>query len=305
VWFEKPLLESGTLGTKANTQVVLPHKTETYSDSVDPPEESIPMCTLKNFPNLIEHCIEWSRSIFDDLFVSPARQAAVFLDDPAAFLAKVRAATLEQAPGGDQEGIRVRLAPGIVPAGRHGVEPALQTVPAQVEGHVLMPGGGGDGPGQGQGIQQVQELAYPRLQEVLAPGEGVEVIRRGLPEAIDVEVLAEVVQQQGSARLTGQADQAVEDGLGQVASHPPGRSTQGVAVEGLGVEQQAVHVEDDGAGRAGQGHGVLVDPGQPARKGPRPLSSLSRDWIWRLYPRSCSDKWEPVIGSKQDLTYWT
>ena len=27
VWYEKPLLESGTLGTKANSQMIVPHKT--------------------------------------------------------------------------------------------------------------------------------------------------------------------------------------------------------------------------------------------------------------------------------------
>ena len=37
----------------------------TPGDSVDPPEESIPMCTLRNFPHLIEHCIEWSRDHFE------------------------------------------------------------------------------------------------------------------------------------------------------------------------------------------------------------------------------------------------
>jgi len=51
VWYEKPLLESGTLGTKANQQMIVPHKTQCYGDSQDPPEESIPMCTLRNFPN--------------------------------------------------------------------------------------------------------------------------------------------------------------------------------------------------------------------------------------------------------------
>jgi ubiquitin-activating enzyme E1 len=61
LWYEKGLLESGTLGTKANSQMVIPHKTMCYGDSQDPPEESIPMCTLRNFPNQIEHCIEWGR----------------------------------------------------------------------------------------------------------------------------------------------------------------------------------------------------------------------------------------------------
>ncbi len=62
VTYGKPLLESGTLGAKANTQVVLPHKTESYSASADPPEKTIPMCTLKNVPTKIEHTIEVRRA---------------------------------------------------------------------------------------------------------------------------------------------------------------------------------------------------------------------------------------------------
>jgi len=50
VFFRKPLLDSGTLGTKANCQVVLPSLTESYSSSQDPPEQSFPMCTLRSFP---------------------------------------------------------------------------------------------------------------------------------------------------------------------------------------------------------------------------------------------------------------
>lgn len=57
VYYQKPLLESGTLGTKANVQVVLPYITESYSSSQDPPEKSHPSCTIKNFPNMIEHTI--------------------------------------------------------------------------------------------------------------------------------------------------------------------------------------------------------------------------------------------------------
>merc|ERR1719495_2035369 len=49
VYYNKPLLESGTLGTKGNTQVVIPKVTESYSSSQDPPEKSIPICTLKKF----------------------------------------------------------------------------------------------------------------------------------------------------------------------------------------------------------------------------------------------------------------
>lgn len=63
-----PLFESGTLGTKGNTQVIIPYKTESYSSSADPPEKSIPMCTLRNFPHLIEHTIEFALSEFKNSF---------------------------------------------------------------------------------------------------------------------------------------------------------------------------------------------------------------------------------------------
>merc|ERR1719226_139973 len=87
VWFAKPLLESGTLGTKANAQVVLPHLTQSYGDSQDPPEDSIPLCTLKHFPHAIEHTIEWSRDIFEELFCKNPQEVNSFLDNPPTFLA--------------------------------------------------------------------------------------------------------------------------------------------------------------------------------------------------------------------------
>ena len=58
VYYRKPLLESGTLGTKGNIQVVLPYLTESYGSSQDPPEKTIPICTLHNFPNAIEHTLQ-------------------------------------------------------------------------------------------------------------------------------------------------------------------------------------------------------------------------------------------------------
>jgi len=88
VWFEKPLLESGTLGTKANSQMIVPHKTQCYGESQDPPEESIPMCTLRNFPNQIEHCIEWGRDKFNALFVDTPGDLISYLENPKLFVAK-------------------------------------------------------------------------------------------------------------------------------------------------------------------------------------------------------------------------
>jgi ubiquitin-activating enzyme E1 len=82
VFFRKPLLDSGTLGTKGNTQVILPHLTESYSSSQDPPEKSFPMCTLRSFPNRIEHTIAWARESFDTFFVKGPEVVNLYLTQP-------------------------------------------------------------------------------------------------------------------------------------------------------------------------------------------------------------------------------
>ncbi|KAJ5327224.1 uncharacterized protein N7506_010326 [Penicillium brevicompactum] len=61
VFFRKPLLESGTLGS---------------------PEKSFPMCTLKSFPNRIEHTIAWARDIFQTYFVGPPESVNMYLSQP-------------------------------------------------------------------------------------------------------------------------------------------------------------------------------------------------------------------------------
>eukprot|EP01121_Diplochlamys_sp_Union-15-3_P009370 TRINITY_DN2560_c0_g1_i1.p1 TRINITY_DN2560_c0_g1~~TRINITY_DN2560_c0_g1_i1.p1 ORF type:complete len:1039 (-),score=203.29 TRINITY_DN2560_c0_g1_i1:40-2991(-) len=78
---QKPLLESGTMGTKAHVQVILPHKTETYASSRDPPEKDVPFCTIKSFPSRIEHTIQWARDKFESLFVTQPREVQQFLED--------------------------------------------------------------------------------------------------------------------------------------------------------------------------------------------------------------------------------
>jgi len=83
VYYNKPLLESGTLGTKGNTQVVIPKVTESYSSSQDPPEKSIPICTLKNFPNAIEHTLQWARDMFEGTFTQAPLTAAQYVEDPS------------------------------------------------------------------------------------------------------------------------------------------------------------------------------------------------------------------------------
>jgi ubiquitin-activating enzyme E1 len=89
VYYGLPLLESGTMGAKGNTQVVFPFLTESYGSSNDPPEKSIPICTLKNFPNEIQHTIQWARDLFEGLFTNPAETANQFLEDQRAFFERV------------------------------------------------------------------------------------------------------------------------------------------------------------------------------------------------------------------------
>ena len=45
--YKLPLLDSGTMGAKGSVQVVIPHVSELYSASSDPPDKEFPMCTVK------------------------------------------------------------------------------------------------------------------------------------------------------------------------------------------------------------------------------------------------------------------
>jgi ubiquitin-activating enzyme E1 len=91
VFYRLPMLESGTLGTKGNTQVVVPHLTENYGASRDPPEKSIPVCTLKNFPNQIEHTLQWARDYFEGEFKQSADEVNSYLNtSPEAYLASLQ-----------------------------------------------------------------------------------------------------------------------------------------------------------------------------------------------------------------------
>eukprot|EP01062_Namystynia_karyoxenos_P081945 TRINITY_DN9120_c0_g1_i8.p1 TRINITY_DN9120_c0_g1~~TRINITY_DN9120_c0_g1_i8.p1 ORF type:complete len:1139 (+),score=389.69 TRINITY_DN9120_c0_g1_i8:383-3418(+) len=78
----RPLLESGTLGPQAHTQVILPGRTENYGRQADPDTGDIPQCTLHYFPSTIEHTIAFARDWFAGAFERPASDASAFLRDP-------------------------------------------------------------------------------------------------------------------------------------------------------------------------------------------------------------------------------
>lgn len=88
VYYKKPLIDSGTTGVKASVQVIVPFLTESYR-TPPPNTPSIPMCTLRSFPTLIEHTIKWARNKFDDLFINLPLYAQQFLTDPIEFEKKL------------------------------------------------------------------------------------------------------------------------------------------------------------------------------------------------------------------------
>ncbi len=79
VLYGKPLFDSGTLGSKCSSQSIIPFKTATYSEINDPAEKSIPVCTIHNFPNKIEHCIEWCLDLFDKVFTTGLSDLSIVL----------------------------------------------------------------------------------------------------------------------------------------------------------------------------------------------------------------------------------
>lgn len=86
VRYNKPLFESGTLGTKGNVQSIIPHLTESYGSSQDPPEQSIPVCTLKLFPYKYEHVVQRSKDQFEGYFNRVPSNIIKFMRNPEELL---------------------------------------------------------------------------------------------------------------------------------------------------------------------------------------------------------------------------
>ena len=79
--YKKILIDSGTLGTKANSQIMVPHKTIPYSPPEEKEESKIPFCTLADHPFNINHCITWARSNFEEYFINNLKNVKMFLSD--------------------------------------------------------------------------------------------------------------------------------------------------------------------------------------------------------------------------------
>ena len=72
ILFNKILIDCGTEGTKASCQIFIPFVTKTYGEknkNIDiNNDRNFAVCTLKSFPYLIEHCIEWGKEKFFEYF---------------------------------------------------------------------------------------------------------------------------------------------------------------------------------------------------------------------------------------------
>lgn len=82
IFYQKALIESGTLGTKGNVQVVVPNLTESYTSSHDPPEKGIPLCTIRSFPSKIDHTIAWAKAQFEELYNESCLNVNQYLTQP-------------------------------------------------------------------------------------------------------------------------------------------------------------------------------------------------------------------------------
>ncbi|MCQ2819299.1 MAG: ThiF family adenylyltransferase [archaeon] len=85
--FRRTLIDSGTLGTKAHVQMIVPDITSCYNDTQDPVEDAVPMCTMHNFPAMIEHCIEWGRDNFNAYFTDIISDVKKWAENPELFYA--------------------------------------------------------------------------------------------------------------------------------------------------------------------------------------------------------------------------
>uniref|UniRef100_A0A8D0L2B1 Ubiquitin-activating enzyme E1 C-terminal domain-containing protein n=1 Tax=Sphenodon punctatus TaxID=8508 RepID=A0A8D0L2B1_SPHPU len=81
VQYLKPLLDSGTEGTKGHVQVFVPFLTESYGHAMDLAEKTYPLCTLRHFPTAIQHTLQWARDQFEGLFKKSAENVNSFLQD--------------------------------------------------------------------------------------------------------------------------------------------------------------------------------------------------------------------------------
>ena len=80
-FYTKLFIDAGTQGTQANSDIYSPNKTKCLNDLFFPPKKEIASCTLKFFPTQIEHCIEWAKQVFTELFEQHIKELKMYVED--------------------------------------------------------------------------------------------------------------------------------------------------------------------------------------------------------------------------------
>ena len=79
------LIECGTLGENASSQLIIPFVSAEYK-GVENNNNQVGVCTIRNLPSLIEHCIEWSKIKFEEYFTKNIKILKNFIENPKEFL---------------------------------------------------------------------------------------------------------------------------------------------------------------------------------------------------------------------------
>lgn len=80
------------------------------------------MCTLRNFPHLTDHCIEWSRDQFELLFKKLGKSCETYLADPAAFTED------KKAKAGSESGLAIFDVRSVTSMLRAAADPSMGSV---------------------------------------------------------------------------------------------------------------------------------------------------------------------------------
>jgi len=157
--------------------------------------------------------------------------------------------------GGLEERIGMRLVARVVAVRGDAAESPGQSMALQM----ALDGGprraGRDRARQAEFVEQVEQFQHAGFQDLLRVGELAEDAAGNLRQLVDREIGAVMVEQLLANDRPGRADGAAEE-LGGHGDADLARSGQRrPLVQGLGVEQHAVHVEHDGGHGSGKRHG--------------------------------------------------
>ena len=84
IYHRKKLIECGTLGENGSSQLIIPFVSDEYK-GVENNNAKVGVCTIRNLPSLIEHCVEWSKMKFEYYFDTNIKLLKTFIENPKNF----------------------------------------------------------------------------------------------------------------------------------------------------------------------------------------------------------------------------